>query len=460
MQATGNKVKRKTHRRQFCIVFLVAFLILTGVAAMILGAVAKSQYTQKVYYLESKANDIKDKVDMLIARVHVMAFTLMADEGEPDSFHALAPLVLKGWDNDTENTVLNVALAPEGVVRHVYPLEGNEPLIGYDLWEAAAPNPQTVEILQQGRVHITPPIALVQGGQGLNISLPVTLPGQDASWGIVAIVVDTDALVSSFRLNELTEQQVEYSLSYQDMEGNYVVLAKSGIVERPMTLMFETENISWQLSITGKFDLLGVLTAAIVTAGIVAISLLIALTVAEQLRKREMNQLFRKLANTDSVTGCASRHYVYETLVEKATGKWRDEKTQYALAILDVDKFKTVNDTYGHEVGDEILQRIAGMALEALNDDKDCVVRYGGDEFVLLYANRTLEQMRAEMEKLHQAAHDIRLETQPDVRVTVSIGAVHPHQLSEQVPTYKTMLHLADEKLYMAKEAGRDACRL
>lgn len=459
MQATRDKGARKAHLRRFLLIFLVSCLVLGIISGGVISALQRNEKNQKLYLLESKANDIKDRLDRLTARVHAMAFALMAEKGNPESFDVLAPLVLQGWDENAGDIVRNVALAPEGVVQYVYPLEGNEPLIGYDLWEAAAPNPLTVETLQQGRVHITPPIPLVQGGWGLNISLPVTMPGEEASWGIVAIVVDPDKLIASFGLQELTDHQAEYALAYQDMDGSFVTLVESAPVEQPLSLSFTTENIQWEMCITGTSPL-GIYAAAGLIAGIIAVSLLIAYTLNEQFHKKELHQLFHRLANTDSVTGCASRHYVYEALVDKSTGKWRDEKVQYGLAILDVDKFKQVNDTYGHEVGDEILQQIARMAMEKMNQKGDCVIRFGGDEFVLLFAGRTQDEMRAGMEQLLQDVRKITLEERPDIRATISIGGVHPQQMKEQPPTYKNMLRLADARLYEAKESGRDCIRM
>lgn len=459
MQTTQKKEERWAHRRRFWACFAVVCLLLSFLAAVYVDSLVEDNRNHRAYLLASKANDISDKLDMLIARVHVMEFMMMADDGEPEDFEVLAPLVLAGWDDSTREMVRNVALAPDGVVQYVYPLEGNEPLIGYNLWEAAAPSAEAVETLRKGRVHITPPIDLVQGGRGMNISLPVNIPGQDKSWGIAAIVVDTDKLIASFSLRDFIAHQVEYSLDYENLYGEYENLVTSGEVKFPVYYEFKTENMQWRLAVSGTLEASSNFTIALLVIGVIAVSALLAVNFANRHQRKRMSEIFRELANTDSVTGCATRHFVYEKLVDQESGQWQLDGMNYSLAILDVDHFKTVNDTYGHDVGDEVLQKIAALLMRSLAKNKgDCAIRFGGDEFVLLYGNRTPEQMKDILQHVLTAVRSIRVDGRPDICVSVSIGGVHPSQLGDLEATYKNMLCAADDKLYQAKNAGRNRC--
>ena len=448
MLAAQKKEKNSSYWYRFLVCFVIIALIMTMFVSLLITNLVDEQRTHKRYLLESKANDIEDQMELLISRVHAMRFMLMADQGEPESFDTLAPLILKGWDSKTESFVCNVALAPEGIVEYVYPIKGNEPLIGYNLWEAAAGHPETVENLKQGKICITPPIDLVQGGKGMNICLPITLPGETEAWGMAAIVVDQQKLVNSFNLQDVREHDANYSLEYLDLNGEYVPMATSGTVKKPVIYEFQTENMHWRLSISGALDKAGVWSVVILCVGALAVALLLASNLAGRKMKKQMSELFRELANTDSVTGCNSRHFVYEKLVNQEDGSWNYPEMKYSLAILDVDHFKQVNDTLGHEVGDLILQAMAKILLNAVNRDKgDCAVRFGGDEFVLLFGNRTRDQLK-----------DILFHILTSVRqVSVSIGGVHPDEMDVE-PTYKALLHAADEKLYRAKDSGRNRC--
>lgn len=459
MQTTQKKEERWAHRRRFWACFAVVCLLLSFLAAIYVNSLVEDNRNHRAYLLASKANDISDKLDMLIARVHVMEFMMMADDGEPEDFEVLAPLVLAGWDDSTREMVRNVALAPDGVVQYVYPLEGNEPLIGYNLWEAAAPSAEAVETLRKGRVYITPPIDLVQGGRGMNISLPVNIPGQDESWGIAAIVVDTDKLIASFSLRDFIAHQVEYSLDYKNLYGEYENLVTSGEVKFPVYYEFKTENMQWRLAVSGTLEAASNFTIALLVMGVIAVAALLSTNFANRHQRKRMSEMFRELANTDSVTGCATRHFVYEKLVDQESGQWQLDGLNYSLAILDVDHFKTVNDTYGHDVGDEVLQKIAALLMRSLAKNKgDCAIRFGGDEFVLLYGNRTPEQMKDILQHVLTAVRGIQVDGRPDICVSVSIGGVHPSQLVDREATYKNMLCAADDKLYQAKNAGRNRC--
>lgn len=458
MLITQKTEKSKAYWCRFLAYFIVVALLLASVVGIFIGNLIQEQRTHKQYLLESKGHDMEVQMSLLIDRVHAMRFMLMAEQGQPESFDVLAPLILKGWDDKTESFVQNVALAPQGIVRYVYPMKGNEMLVGYDLWKAAAPNPEAVETLRQGKVYITPPIDLVQGGRGMNICLPITLPGEADSWGMAAIVVDTDKLVRSFGLKDISEHGAGYSLEYRDMEGNYVTMASRGKLERPVIYEFQTESMQWRLSMTGTLDKAGVWTVVLLCVGAFVVSLLLASNLAGRKLKKQMGELFRELANTDSVTGCSSRHFVYEKLVNKDNGSWNYPEMQYSLAILDVDHFKTVNDTLGHEVGDIILQSMAKILLNAINKGKgDCAIRFGGDEFVLLFGNRSGEQVKDILNHILSSVRQLNIPEMKGMQVSVSIGGVHPDEMKEEA-TYKNMLHAADEKLYRAKEGGRNRC--
>ncbi len=461
MQEMNRQAAKRMYSKRVLAYFLVGCVLFGSLSALVVSFIAGYQRTQKEYLLESKANAIRDELDLLIARVNTMAFGLMAEDGNPTRFDVLAPQVFKGWDERAENPVHSLALSPGGVVQFVYPYEENKSLIGFDMLAFAAENEVATAMLMAGEMYVTPPIPLEQGGVGINISQPVFLPGQEELWGIVTLVVDPEKLIHSFKLDVLLEQEVHYSLSYTDMEGQQVLLTESGMVEYPMSVDFYTQTIPWTLSITGKMDsmvLFAILVLSIIT---VVVSLLIANSLVDQQRRRHMTRMLREMANTDHVTGCRNRHYVYEMLVDRESGQWRRDNFDYSLAILDVDMFKQVNDMYGHDVGDDMLQHIAQAALNTVDRSRgDCAIRFGGDEFILLFSGCTLDELRNRLEKMLRDIEAIRLEGRPDVQVTVSVGAVHPSQMGDTPALYKTMLRAADEKLYRAKDAGRNCAHI
>ena len=125
-----------------------------------------------------------------------------------------------------------------------------------------------------------------------------------------------------------------------------------------------------------------------------------------------------------------------------------------ALLLLDIDFFKTINDTYGHMRGDQILRETADLLQKTVRVD-DIVGRLGGDEF-LVYLTSVLDQeaLRVVCEKICSAVRQIQLD---DSRyLTVSIGAA----LSSPGQNYAALYQIADQALYAAKDAGRDGYRI
>ncbi len=139
---------------------------------------------------------------------------------------------------------------------------------------------------------------------------------------------------------------------------------------------------------------------------------------------------------TDSLTRVKNRKYYDEKLAVKMC---------QAFVIADLDRFKDVNDTYGHACGDAALTAVAA-ALSASVRDEDDVVRYGGDEFLVIFRHIAAEKLPDRMEAMRLAVERIRLKEYPEVRLTMSFGVVHGH---EQV---KAMLTAADALLYESKQ--------
>ncbi|MEM1194584.1 MAG: GGDEF domain-containing protein [Pseudomonadota bacterium] len=160
----------------------------------------------------------------------------------------------------------------------------------------------------------------------------------------------------------------------------------------------------------------------------------------------------RQLAETDPLTGLANRRRVMAEL-DKLILDSRRQSLPLVLIVFDIDRFKQVNDTYGHLEGDKVLQRVAQLAQDQARDI-DLVGRVGGEEFVWIVPN--MNQMHAEQlaERLRQAISQGSSVGQVPA-VTVSVGLA---QLASN-DTSLTVFARADNALYCAKESGRNTVR-
>jgi len=162
----------------------------------------------------------------------------------------------------------------------------------------------------------------------------------------------------------------------------------------------------------------------------------------------------RELAFYDPLTGLPNRRLVSERLAQDLSRAKR-RKTRLALMFIDLDQFKPVNDAFGHDVGDWLLQAVAHRIQLCLRAS-DTAGRLGGDEFVALLPDLlSSDAALGVAEKIRQAlAQEFITEQGVALRISSSIGvAVFP----EHGQTEKDLLHFGDEAMYRAKKAGRNA---
>ncbi|HEY3474664.1 MAG TPA: histidine kinase N-terminal 7TM domain-containing protein [Anaerolineales bacterium] len=160
----------------------------------------------------------------------------------------------------------------------------------------------------------------------------------------------------------------------------------------------------------------------------------------------------REQAIRDSLTNLFNRRYLEETLDRELSRAGR-EKYPVCIIMIDLDHFKKVNDTYGHEAGDLVLKAIADTLSEQSRRG-DFACRYGGEEFVIAMPNITMDTAYERAENLRQALIMLRIPFEYyELSVTISVGiACYP----ENGGTREEILRAADQAMYAAKDAGRD----
>lgn len=172
------------------------------------------------------------------------------------------------------------------------------------------------------------------------------------------------------------------------------------------------------------------------------------------------SERLKHIGLTDPLTGVHNRRYFDQRLVEEVQRTLR-QGTPLSCLFLDIDFFKKINDTYGHQVGDEVLREVAQRVKQQLRVT-DTLGRYGGEEFAALLVQTDLTQAAIVAERVrgHIAATPVHSNTGQDIIVTMSIGVAH---LRYTDPLGQDIKHLAqqmvahaDEALYAAKANGRN----
>ncbi len=166
----------------------------------------------------------------------------------------------------------------------------------------------------------------------------------------------------------------------------------------------------------------------------------------------ELQEQLREQANRDPLTGLYNRRYLDSTL-ERELARCKRDGNPLALILIDIDHFKQVNDTYGHQAGDEILLRLAAM-LAGMARAGDVACRYGGEEFLLLMPTMPMASARERAEALRIAFEALEVPFGASkLKATVSIGiAAYPGQGTSA----DELIRSADTALYRAKNLGRN----
>jgi len=170
------------------------------------------------------------------------------------------------------------------------------------------------------------------------------------------------------------------------------------------------------------------------------------------IEKIDLFEETRRLSITDSLTGLFNSRYFYQALDKEIARAERYEQV-FSLAIFDIDDFKILNDTYGHQAGDEVLRKIAAVLLHE-SRETDIVARYGGEEFVIIFPNTPKNDALAVAERILKGVEVLSLldTLGEDVTVTMSGGI---SSFPDDGSSVNDLLYRADMAMYRAKSSGK-----
>lgn len=169
-----------------------------------------------------------------------------------------------------------------------------------------------------------------------------------------------------------------------------------------------------------------------------------------------LNEELKTASRVDGLTGLYNRRYWQERFDEMHKLCMRREKPSTAL-MLDIDHFKRINDTYGHQAGDKVIKMLAALIKRCVRET-DLAGRYGGEEFAIILNDSSVEDAKIVAERIRQLAQRLVVEHEGEsISFTVSLGLA---QFSPDFKGAMAWLECADQALYEAKENGRNQYRI
>jgi len=159
-------------------------------------------------------------------------------------------------------------------------------------------------------------------------------------------------------------------------------------------------------------------------------------------------QVYKEMADTDALTGLYNKRSLLEHIHAEMI---RAKRMGILLCIgfIDIDFFRTINNRYGHSVGDEVLISVSGAIRKSIQKE-DFAGRYGGEEFMVIYVAKTVEQAAVDLEELRKNIEQLSF-AQPDLKVMVSIGV---SCFPDDGGDLKELVSKADQAMYQAKHTG------
>ena len=329
--------------------------------------------------------------------------------------------------------------------------------VGYDLGSDPQRAPFLHRARDRGQAVATPPVSLLLGGAGINVYRPVYRDGAPTETVAQRRAALTGFAAGAFRIHDLAAAAVATVPDEVDVqlriEGNPVYGA-AGELEGAASAPIRIADRTWLLVVRDPNSPDVALPVLLAVVGIALAALLSSLILTWS-RNERMQELQRQ-ASLDPLTGLKNRRRFEEELRVAMARSRRDGATG-AVLVLDLDRFKQVNDSGGHQAGDRMIEEVADVLRERTRES-DVLARLGGDEFAVVLPRCGVAEARTVAESIREAIAAHRSADPGLGRITASVGVAMFGEDPRTSP--ETVVSEADTAMYAAKDDGRDGVRV
>ncbi|MBN2875461.1 MAG: sensor domain-containing diguanylate cyclase [Spirochaetales bacterium] len=371
----------------------------------------------------------------------IVAFVASRPELRSDEYASFAKALMLD-----DPVILNLAVLEGTTIKFVYPYERNAAAIGADLALIPEQAASVRRSMESAEPLVSGPFQLVQGGQGIVSRMGIFPDGPQGRyyWGQASVVLDAEEL---FRRAGVTgHPNIQFSLraTQGDTSTRYILGDESTMGSDPVALHISVPGASWALDaipMNGWTSYTRVVLT--LSLGGAVFAFVSAFVVYELITTR---WTLREMAFRDPLTGVPNRLLFQDRLLMAITRATR-ESTGVCVCMLDLDDFKRINDNYGHQAGDRLLQAVATRLGSSLRKS-DTVARLGGDEFAVVAPVDDPELASSVNERLRGCLLDQFTIGTDTVSVEASLGcALYPRDGTDA----DALLAIADHRMYANK---------
>ena len=356
--------------------------------------------------------------------------------------------ILKKLFEDSRH-VRNFGVAVGYHLIYLYPVKGNEKVLGLDYRKVPSQLGAVQRVIDGGTPVLLGPMKLVQGGQGLVYRVPVSVRGK--YWGLISTVIDSESLFADAFARAKAEN-VDLAMRGRDargmqgevMRGDARLFGASGVELIDM----DVPGGKWVLALRGMASSFPSAEAWRLRLLVWGLAAFLGWGVYALLVQRAR---LARLAMFDALTGLPNRTLIEDRLERAIAAQRRNPSMVSALLFADLDDFKRINDEHGHRAGDAVLQGVAERATHAVRD-VDSVGRWGGDEMIVLLENAGRDKIPELVERVRRAIEMPIDYAGLKLQVGVSIGvAVVP----DDGDGIQDLIRRADRRMYEEKQKRR-----
>lgn len=440
-----------TDKVRILLFFLLNFAILVAIATTYINNYVEGRKERYYYIGENQTNVIKDQFELVVSKLEIIENIIYTNKST-DFFDETAKKIYDDANSESSFNIVCITIAPNGIVDKVYPEVGNETLKGSNLLDPAFSGSNDVkEAYENKKMIITDFFTLVQGKEGLAIRKPIIM--DDKVWGLVSIAIEKDGFDEQLSLDNLGDMGVKYKLWYENNGKEVIISSNTDKNYDYIDVKMNYHNLQWTLSVCPNTHWIDPIKVILIIFALLLIAILITGLLASSMILKQTNKKLYNLANIDPLSQCYTRNYVRTHLIDVNSWEWKNPNDHYSLVYIDIDYFKNINDVYGHQIGDTIIETVSSIFKGELKEN-DLVSRFGGDEFVIFFKNITKEDLINKIENIIKKVKSLEIENQKDLHITLSMGVAFYDE--EPSHNYNDMIESADKKLYTSKSKGKN----
>ena len=427
--------------------FVAALIISTVIAILYITSAAGSRWERAEFIAQSVADRIEAEIQRrdYITRMLEIEVSGSKDGITPEKFAITADEVFNDYMD-----IVNITLAPGGIVSYKYPLD-NGKAERTDLFADGVSGIYSDYSKMSGLGIIMAPVTLDDGSEGIILRRPIYMGGEVSEsnfWGFASVELGLSNFLSDVNIRALVDEGYEYKLIGDNSitgEKRLIMECSEKELSSPVSAMINTVGgEAWTLLISpatswmNLYEIAGSLLIAML------ISILAALAAGAFVSMKAYSKELEVLSYRDALTNI-NNNRSYQEHMEELSKK----KLPYGLIFMDLNDFKQVNDTYGHEAGDTLLNIVAKRLQNSIRE-KDKAFRIGGDEFVVvIHGTHDQQFYEGVIDRMRQnVARDVTLSGGVILKVSISAGFA---RCPEDGSKFEDVVKKADDAMYHNK---------